>query len=319
MELLCLRLLQHNTGLSSRNTLYTSQLTCQCQILIIFQWPQRALLWIWRIDSIGPCKDADLSRRVIKVHFLPCSCPIGFQISGNIEINCTCDCHSNIIQYTEHCNILTGSFIKKSQSRAWISYINNTNLAGYLVYENCPFDYCNPHSLPIILSLPNGADEQCAFNRSSLLCGSCQPSLGLSLGSSHCLQCPRYWPTLLIAITLAAIIAGIALVVLLLVLNMTVAVEILNGLIFYVNVIHANRSSLLPFQETNAFSIFVSWLNLGPGINVRYFPGVDANVKMWLQLAFPAYVIFLVISIIKISSHSISFQVSSVRKIQWQL
>ena len=262
-------------------------------------------LTLYAID--GPCKDADLSRRVIRVHFLPCSCPIGFQISGNTEINCTCDCHSNIIQYTEHCDILTESIIKKSQSRAWISYINNTNLTGYLVYENCPFDYCNPHSPPIILSQPNGADEQCAFNRSSLLCGSCRPGLGLSLGSSHCLQCPRYWPALLIAITLAATVAGIALVVLLLVLNMTVAVGTLNGLIFYVNVIHANRSTLLPFQEINALSIFVSWLNLGPGINVCYFPGMDANVKMWLQLAFPAYVIFLVFSIIKISSRSIKF------------
>ena len=33
--------------------------------------------------SDGPCKDADLSNKKIEIRFLPCSCPIGFQISGN--------------------------------------------------------------------------------------------------------------------------------------------------------------------------------------------------------------------------------------------
>ena len=149
---------------------------------------------------------------------------------------------------------------KKPQSRAWISYINDTNLSGYVVYKNCPFDYCYSQSVPIILSQSNGTDVQCAFNRSSLLCGCCKPGLSLSLGSSRCLQCARYWPFILIVITLAAIIAGIALVALLLLLNMTVAVGALNGLIFYVNVVHANRSILLPFQEANAISYYICFM-----------------------------------------------------------
>ena len=175
--------------------------------------------------SDGPCKDADLSRRVVEISFLSCICPIGFEISGKFEINCTCECHSIISQYSEHCDSLTESFIKMSQSRAWISYIinsNDTNLTGYLVYPNCPYDYCNSLSLAINLNKPNGADAQCAFNRSSLLCGSCQPGLSLSLGSSRCLQCPSYWSVQLLAITAAAIIAGIALVAFLLFLIMTV-------------------------------------------------------------------------------------------------
>ena len=150
-------------------------------------------------------------------------------------MNCTCDCHSNISQYTEHRDSRSKSIVKKSQSRAWISYINDTNLTGYLVYQNCPFDYCSSLSLPINnLNQPNRADAQCAFNRSSLLCGSC-PGLSLSLGSSRCLQCPSHWHTLFAVITIAAILAGIALVALLLVLNLTVAVGTLNGLIFYAN------------------------------------------------------------------------------------
>ena len=129
-----------------------------------------------------------------------------------------------------------------------------------------------------------------------MLCGSCRPGLSLSLGSSYCLLCPSYWPALLIVITIAAILAGISLVALLLVLNMTVAVGTLNGLIFYANVVYANKSILLPFQQTNFLTVFISWLNLELGIDTCYFPGMDTYIETWLQLTFPAYVILLVVS-----------------------
>ena len=258
--------------------------------------------------SDGPCKDVDLSKKTIGIHFLPCSCPIGLQILGmNNTINCTCECHSDINQYVEQCDSHTGLLIKQPQSRAWISYINDTNLTGYLIYPNCPFDYCLSTSPPVYLNQPNGADAQCAFNRSSLLCGSCQPGLSLSLGSSRCPPCPSHWPALLIAITIAAILIGLALVALLLVLNMTVAVGTLNGLIFYANVVYANKSILLPFQETNFITLFISWLNLELGIDTCYFPGMDTYIKTWLQLAFPTYVILLVVLVIIISSYSSKF------------
>ena len=257
--------------------------------------------------SDGPCKDADLSSAKIEISFLPCSCPIGLQVSGKNDTNCTCECHSDISQYVEQCDSHTGSLVKQPQSRAWIFYINDTDLTGYLVYPNCPFDYCLSTSRPIYLNQPNGADAQCAFNRSYLLCGSCRPGLILSLGSSCCLLCPSYWPALFIVITIAAILAGIALVALLLVLNMTVAVGTLNGLIFYANVVYANKSILLPFQQTNFLTVFISWLNLELGIDTCYFPEMDTYIKTWLQLAFPVYVILLVVLVIIISSYSTKF------------
>ena len=220
---------------------------------------------------------------------------------------------------TEHCDRHTGSLLKQPQSRAWISYISDTNLTGYLVYPNCPFDYCLLTSPPVNLNQPNGADAQCAFNRSSLLCGSCRPGFSLSLGSSRCRSCPSYWPALLITITIATILVGIALVALLLVLNMTVAVGTLNGLIFYANVVYANKSILLPFQKTTFITVFISWLNLELGIDTCYFPGMNAYVKTWLQLAFPTYAIFLVVLVIVISSYSTKFSNLIGKRIQWQL
>ena len=257
----------------------------------------------------GPCKDAELSRATIKIHFLPCSCPIGLQVSEVNRTNCTCDCHSNISQYVHQCDSHTGLLLKQPQTRAWISYINDTDRTGYLVYPNCLFDYCLITNPPVYMYLnqPNGADIQCAFNRSSLLCGSCQLGFSLSLGSSRCLSCPSYWPALLIAITIAAILAGVALVALLLLLNVTVAVGTLNGLIFYANVVHANESISLPFQTRNFITVFISWLNLEIGIDTCYFPGMDTYIKTWLQLAFPAYIILLVVLVIIISSYSTKF------------
>ena len=258
--------------------------------------------------SDGPCGNVTLSRATVEIHFRPCRCPVGLQVSKtNLKTNCTCECHRNISRYVERCDSHTGLVVKKLQSRAWISYINDVNLTGYLVYPNCPFDYCIPLNISIDLNQINGADAQCAFNRSSLLCGSCQCGLSLSLGSSRCLPCPSYWPALLTAITIAAVLAGIALVTLLLVLNMTVAIGTLNGLIFYANVVYASKSILLPFQETNFVTVLISWLNLDLGIDTCYFPRMDTYIKTWLQLAFPAYVIFLVILVIVISSCSDKF------------
>ena len=256
--------------------------------------------------SDGPCKDAELSSAKVDIQFLPCNCPIGLQVSGINSTNCTmsCECHSDIDEYVEYCDSQNGSLVKQPQTRAWISYINDI---GYLVYPNCPFDYCLSTSPPLYLDHLEGADDQCAFSRSSLLCGSCQPDLSVSLGSSRCLPCPNYWPALLITITIAAMLVGIALVALLLVLNLTVAVGTLNGLIFYTNIVYANRSILFPFQKPNFITVFISWLNLELGIDMCYFPGMDTYIKTWLQLAFPAYVILLVVLVIIISSYSTKF------------
>ena len=265
-------------------------------------------LTLYALD--GPCRDVNLSKISLDINFRLCSCPIGLQIVGTNDTSCNCECHEKINQYVEECDSNTGAFLRKSQSKAWIAFTNNTNPSGYLVYPNCPFDYCNfSLNLSINLNHLNGTNAQCAFNRSSLLtmCGSCQPGFSLSLGSSHCLQCPSYWPALFVSITIAAILAGIALVALLLVLNITVAVGTLNGLIFYANVVYANKNILFPFQETNFVAVFVSWLNLELGIDVCYLSGMDTFEKTWLQLAFPAYIILLVALVIIISSYSSRF------------
>ena len=135
--------------------------------------------------SDGPCKDAPSSRLNIIIDFLPCTCPVGFQPSEGSEVNCTCECDQNLTQYVEKCDIRDRTLVKRCNSiNVWISSISEDE---YVIYPNCPYDYCNS-SCPNVRFTFNqtndsGSDAQCAFNRSKLLCGSCKPGLSLSLGT----------------------------------------------------------------------------------------------------------------------------------------
>ena len=55
----------------------------------------------------------------------------------------------------------------------------------------------------------------------------CRPGLGLSLGNSRCIPCSDYWLRELIGIVAASFVAGIALVIFMLALNMTVPVYVI--------------------------------------------------------------------------------------------
>ena len=83
------------------------------------------------------------------------------------------------------CNVTTESLMRVN-TNSWITYTNDTDPPGYIIHPNCPFDYCQPRfkNISMNLNLPNGADAQCAYNRSGLLCGACQEHLSLSLGTS---------------------------------------------------------------------------------------------------------------------------------------
>ena len=87
-------------------------------------------------------------------------------------------------------------------------------------------------------------------------------------------------------------------------MNITVAIGTLNGLLFYANIVVANRVILLPYPEPNFITIFISWLNLELGIDVCYIDGMDTYLKTWIQLVFLVYIIFLVVLLIIASRYS---------------
>ena len=96
----------------------------------------------------------------------------------------------------------------------------------------------------------------------------------------------------------------IALVLGLMFLNIAVSASIINGLIFYANVVRANILKF-PHQSSNSFlSVFIAWLNLDLGVEVCFDHEFDAYAKTWLQFMFPLYICFIVTVIIIISKYS---------------
>ena len=261
----------------------------------------------------GPCKDSSKSLRKLEVHFAPCSCPVGFQVNKNTEIfKCDCECASVLLPCLSATSCNSSLETITREKNCWIASVHideeNTNNSSYLIHTHCPLDYCKPPSSNTLmnLNLPNGSDMQCANNRRGKLCGRCKHNHSLSLGSSRCIRCPNNWPVLCVAIFLAAIVSGVVVVGLILMLNLTVAVGTLNGIVFYANIVAANGAIFLPSTPDFA-TIFIAWLNLDIGFDTCFFKGMDSYWKTWLQFAFPAYVIFLVVVIICICEYSTRF------------
>ena len=256
----------------------------------------------------GPCNNTGISKSNVLIDFATCICPIGFQPVESRDTNCDCNCDPRLYpQFITSCNYTTELLTRVDTS--WIGYHKEVNYSGYIIYHYCPYDYCYPpnHPVKINFNVDNGADAQCALNRSGLLCGACKPGLSLSLGSTRCILCPKRWSGLLFTIILAGILSGLVLVVTIQVLNLTVAVGTLNGIIFYVNIIAANFSTIMPATYPNILTVLIAWLNLDLGIDVCFVKGLNSYAKQWLQLAFPTYVIILVATMIFVSERSSRF------------
>ena len=227
------------------------------------------------------------------------TCPPGFNIS---ETEKSCVCEPRLAQYTgEHkCTITNGvaNITRDSGQQFWVGYDDQSH--GLILNPLCPFDYCVSQAVNISL---NNTDMQCAYNRSSLLCGCCKKGYSLVLGTSHCKQCTNSHLALLIPFA----VMGVALVFLLLVCKLTVAAGTLSGLVFYANIVGSNRTIFLPVESTGAFSVFIAWLNLDFGIETCFYDGMDAYSKTWLQFVFPVYIWLLVGLMILVSNYSHRF------------
>ena len=172
-----------------------------------------------------------------------------------------------------------------------------------MIHDNCPYDYCQVknNTLSFKLELP---DDQCAFNRSGILCGACQENFSQVLGTSRCKKCSN---TYLIAVIPSIILAGFLLVWFLMVFNLTISAGTINGLIFYANIIRISRNVFFPPEISSSFlSVFIAWLNLDLGIETCFYNGLDACAKTWLQLVFPLYVWLTVCLIVVASCYSVS-------------
>ena len=216
------------------------------------------------------------------------SCPIGFPL-----LNDACSCRTELNTSSITCDINTQIITRDGDM--WIGYKNDSDCL--IVYPHCPFDYCNDGNIYFKMTFP---DPQCLYNRSGILCGQCSDGLSLMLGSNQCGQCTNNYIALIIPFALA----GIALVAFIIVLNLTVSVGTINGLIFYANVVKIYEPIFFPNGPVNVLSQFISWINLDLGIETCFFDGMDSCSKTWLQFIFPGYIWFLLIFLVISSQYS---------------
>ena len=224
-------------------------------------------------------------------------CPMGFTLNSIKACYCDPLLNNDKLSITS-CNINDGTILRPANSWIFAETVNNSY--SYDVSSQCPYDYCLPHSSHLNLSDP---DSQCQFKRSGVLCGECKQGLSNVFGSSQCKHCSNLYVFTIIPIA----IAGIVLVIKLFTFNLTVTNGIINTLIFYVNIISINYSQFC-FDTNSPDCIILSLFNLDLGVETCFYDGMDGYAKMWLQLAFPSYLIIIAFTLIIGNRHSTKLQ-----------
>ena len=257
-------------------------------------------LYDYLCDSTGHCYGFSLS--IIQFTIIVRQCPPGFTL-----LNQRCNCYESGILFDD-CEIsnVTESGLFSWNTSTWVSIDNK----GMLYNTHCPYDYCkvtrdtsdikhNSDCPPAyckprgeLIDLLSKPEYPCAFNRNGTLCGSCRENYSLAIGSSHCIQCHNN-NNLALLIFFAA--AGFILVFFITALNLTVSQGMVNGLIFYANIVWTYQSVFFsPYQEENSvlkyMKVFIAWVNLDFGIETCFISGLTAFWKTWLQFVFPFYI-----------------------------
>ena len=213
-------------------------------------------------------------------------CPIGFELRNDVPVFCDC--------------------LPTLAKQGYICHINNHTIhgppgkwVGHYFQGKCPFDFCESYKSHLnSTNITITGDEQCAFNRTGVLCGACAHGLSIVLGSSKCLSCSNVYLLLLIPFALA----GFLLVIFLIACNLTVSEGTMSGLIFYANIVQIYQTTFFPSNDTNPLAVFIAWLNLDLGIETCFYDGMDAYTKAWLQFVFPIYIWLIAGLIIFLSS-----------------
>ena len=194
----------------------------------------------------GPCRDTGSATAVIAITLLPC--PSAFMQYGE-----KCVCEERLQTYNANCDIDEDIRITvPARSKFWLGvlYGQNESYEGLILFETCPAEYCRTETVSITLENLN---IQCNHNREGVLCGACALNYSSMFGSARCGKCSNTY----LALLLPFAAAGIALVVFLSVLRLTVASGMINGIILYANIVQVNKSLFFP-GEKNFLTIFIA-------------------------------------------------------------
>ena len=229
-------------------------------------------------------------------------CPIGYNLSKSGE----CVCHDILKSHNVKCT--PSKKLLHIPAQTWLGELWNES-ESIAVQNNC--QYCKTKEMELIV--PIDSNKLCNYNRTGIMCGACVSNYSLLLGGYECADCSgsTYKGVLLF---LAFLAIGKVLVILLLGLDLTVSTGIVNGLIFYSDIIYLNSDTMLPITRgenrthllntVRILSTFQAWMNLDFGISTCFFDGYNTYISTWMQFLFPLYIWLLILIIILTSRYS---------------
>ncbi len=150
-------------------------------------------------------------------------------------------------------------------------------------------------ALPSTKMTVSQMDVHCE-NKDETFCTACKDNYSLTLFNFDCRVCDDRYISLLLFFALA----GIAFIAFLLIVRMTVAQGVINGLILYTNVF--SIYSYFVFEDHKDVKIFlqvfIAWANFDFGFPTCFYSGLDHYTYTWLQFLFPLYLWLLIALII---------------------
>ena len=230
-------------------------------------------------------------------------CPIVYKLNSKSG---ECVCHDTLKSHNVKCTPSNKSLLTPAQT--WLGELWNKS-ESIAVQNNC--QYCKTEEMD--LTIPIDYNELCISNRTGIMCGVCVSNYSLLLGGYECADCSgsTYKGVLLF---FAFIAIGIVLIILLLGLDLTVSTGMVNGLIFYSNIVYLNSDTMLPITRgengthllntVRILSTFQAWMNLDFGISTCFFDGYNTYISTWMQFVFPLYIWLLIVIIILTSRYS---------------
>ena len=175
-------------------------------------------------------------------------CPDGFEF--NFKQN-ECQCHPRLREYGFKCSLDDLVITPPENMSTWLGSKSANSTSLIWSFRCLPFLCNHITQVPI-----NNYDAQCRHVRTGILCGQCPVGYSTGFWTGSCAECTN-WSFLY---PLVLLIAGPLLIFITGVLNLTVTVGSINGIMYYITIIAINMD-VLPLLS------FSTCLYNGPGIN----------------------------------------------------
>ena len=235
---------------------------------------ERVSIVIYVVDSF-----ADIN---LIVELQPCS-KFGSGIFKYDSKTSSCTCNELLKAERIKCENTENGYKLSTTDHVWIG----KSTTDELIVGTCIYDYCEPATEVNISDF----DLQCAegYNRKGFLCSTCKEGYSVVFGSNRCKQCSNSFFSLILAFGAA----GIFLILLVSILNITLSEGYLNGVLFYSHIVNIFVNELFPPKKFKIIAIPMALLSLNLGFEVCFYNGMTSLTRVVLQFIFPAYLFIL--------------------------